>query len=381
MPRGSKPGERRGGRQKGSPNKKTVLRNAALSAAAADPNVSPLDYLLNVMREQTLPLETRIAAAREALPYFHSKPQESVARQATPGRYGNASLNGNSSPTGQQSINIRIFKGGSAPEESDRETGDQRPGSDEVQKHVHPKALPDTSMTPLEFLLGVMRDPDTPTNLRLRIASLVARYVHPRHTGEGPRKIIVDDPTGFKVDPAIAMELRDAKRRYDLLNRTSFTEPEQYKREAPGLSARIYQIEKKLECPCPSLYGENELNRDGERLEELARVRESGRKLSAHEDIEEAWLTARVASWSTVPEWAARGRFHQLDERRWDDGWKHGPPLNLREQAEFRALRTAYPLLPVEKTFPEEPQGDAKIAAALARRIRDMRVAVRFQRS
>src|SRR5262249_19238612 len=86
MPRGSRPGERRGGRQKGTPNRKTALRNAALSAAAADPNLSPLDYLLNVMRQQTLPLETRVAAAREALPYFHSKPQESVARQATPGK-------------------------------------------------------------------------------------------------------------------------------------------------------------------------------------------------------------------------------------------------------------------------------------------------------
>jgi hypothetical protein len=282
MPRGSRPGERRGGRQKGTPNKKTVLPNAALSAAAADPTLSPLDYLLNVMREQTLPLETRVGAARQALPYFHSKPQESVARQATPGRYGNAYLNGNSGPTGRQSINIRIFKGGSAPKESDRETGEQKTGADEVQKR-HPKALPDTSMTPLEFLLGVMRDPDTPTNLRFRIASLLVPYLHPRHTADGAPKIVVDDPTGFTVDPASAIELRDAKRRYDVLNRTSFTEPEQYKREAPGVSARIYQIEEKLECPCPSLYGENELNRDEERLEELSRVRQSGRKLSVHE--------------------------------------------------------------------------------------------------
>ena len=28
------------------------------------------------MRDQTLPLETRIAAAREALPFFHSKLQD-----------------------------------------------------------------------------------------------------------------------------------------------------------------------------------------------------------------------------------------------------------------------------------------------------------------
>jgi hypothetical protein len=35
MPRGSKPGERRGGRQRGTPNKKTALKNAALAAAGA----------------------------------------------------------------------------------------------------------------------------------------------------------------------------------------------------------------------------------------------------------------------------------------------------------------------------------------------------------
>ena len=39
MPRGSKPGERRGGRQHGTPNKKTVLRNAAIAAASSNPDI------------------------------------------------------------------------------------------------------------------------------------------------------------------------------------------------------------------------------------------------------------------------------------------------------------------------------------------------------
>jgi hypothetical protein len=42
MPRGSKPGERHGGRKKGTPNKSTALKKAALSAASADPTISPL---------------------------------------------------------------------------------------------------------------------------------------------------------------------------------------------------------------------------------------------------------------------------------------------------------------------------------------------------
>ena len=96
-----------------------------------------------------------------------------------------------------------------------------------------------------------MRDPHTPTNLRLRVASLVARYVHPRHTADGPPKIVVDDPTGFTVDPVLAMELRDAERSYHFVYITRISQPEHYKREAAGLEARINEIEQSLECPCP----------------------------------------------------------------------------------------------------------------------------------
>src|SRR6478672_4678050 len=44
----------RGGRQRGTLNKKTVLRNVALAAAASDPDISPLDFLLGVMRDPSM---------------------------------------------------------------------------------------------------------------------------------------------------------------------------------------------------------------------------------------------------------------------------------------------------------------------------------------
>ena len=72
------------------------------------------------------------------------------------------------------------------------------------------------------------------------------------------------------------------------------------------LEARIAEIQKGLQCPCPSRYGEEQHKRDQERLEALSRARYSGLKLSMQEDTEEAWLTARVDSWSTIPEAAAR---------------------------------------------------------------------------
>ena len=74
MPRGSKPGERRGGRKKGTPNKSTALKKAALSAASADPTISPLNFLLGVMRDSNAPTDLRIRVARAAAPLVHAKP-------------------------------------------------------------------------------------------------------------------------------------------------------------------------------------------------------------------------------------------------------------------------------------------------------------------
>jgi hypothetical protein len=74
MPRGSKPGERRGGRQRGTPNRKTALTNAAFVAAASNPDITPLDFLLGIMRDHTVPPELRIRVAQAAAPFVHAKP-------------------------------------------------------------------------------------------------------------------------------------------------------------------------------------------------------------------------------------------------------------------------------------------------------------------
>jgi hypothetical protein len=74
MPRGSRPGERRGGRKKGTPNKRTALKKEALSAASADPTISPLNFLLGVMRDPKAPTDLRIRVARAAAPLVHAKP-------------------------------------------------------------------------------------------------------------------------------------------------------------------------------------------------------------------------------------------------------------------------------------------------------------------
>ena len=82
MPRGSKPGERRGGRQRGTPNKKTALKNAALAAAAANPDISPLDFLLGIMRDPATSSNLRVKIALAVVRLTHAKP--AIARRDDP---------------------------------------------------------------------------------------------------------------------------------------------------------------------------------------------------------------------------------------------------------------------------------------------------------
>ena len=75
MPRGSKPGERRGGRQRATPNKRTVLRDRILAIASANPATPAHDLLLILANDLALPADIRLAVGRKLF-------------QAEPGRSG-----------------------------------------------------------------------------------------------------------------------------------------------------------------------------------------------------------------------------------------------------------------------------------------------------
>lgn len=69
MARGSKPGERRGGRQKGTPNRANAKREAEIKASG----LTPADFMLGVMRDEHKPLEVRLEAAKAVAPYVHPR--------------------------------------------------------------------------------------------------------------------------------------------------------------------------------------------------------------------------------------------------------------------------------------------------------------------
>jgi hypothetical protein len=66
---GSKPGERRGGRQKGTQNKATERREELFAASG----LLPMDFLLSVMRDPGQPMRDRIDAAAKVANYVHPR--------------------------------------------------------------------------------------------------------------------------------------------------------------------------------------------------------------------------------------------------------------------------------------------------------------------
>jgi len=70
---------RRGGRKPGTPNKKTALVTTAFAAATSNPELSPLDFFLAVMRDPSIPPDWRFRAAQVAAPYVHPKPERAQA--------------------------------------------------------------------------------------------------------------------------------------------------------------------------------------------------------------------------------------------------------------------------------------------------------------
>lgn len=62
-------GHKTGGRQKGTPNKRTAETIAKVEASG----LMPLDYMLAVLRDESVPSQECMEAAKNAAPYVHSK--------------------------------------------------------------------------------------------------------------------------------------------------------------------------------------------------------------------------------------------------------------------------------------------------------------------
>ena len=316
MPRGSKPGERRGGRGRGTPNKKTALRNVAIGAADLDPNISPRDFMLGLMRNCDLPLADRFAAAQAVLPLVHQKLTSGHATEHSPKAYGNDVADHN----GKRHAN-------SDPRVSPTtETGD----------HVVIRTK-GADLSPLDFFLEVMRDPEAPVHLRTKAARIAAPFVHPKPASRKPA-LVIKDPYGFDIDPVAARELRDSYRSFWPL----FINMSKYLPDQPHWEAfmRFKRMEVKVGASirCPEGYTSVDEHEDLVRRDELFnKWRSRPKPLTGEEDAEEAHLFARIAAFKLE---TTRGR-DRIDVLR-----NLGEKRSAADQSELDALEARYRRIP-----------------------------------
>lgn len=62
-------GAKTGGRKKGVPNKASIARAAEIASSG----LTPLDYMLSVLRDVRRGIDERLEAAKSAAPYVHPK--------------------------------------------------------------------------------------------------------------------------------------------------------------------------------------------------------------------------------------------------------------------------------------------------------------------
>jgi len=295
MPRGSKPGERRGGRQRGTPNKKTLLQNAVFLAAAEDPNRSPLDFMLALMRDLQVPLDTRLDVAVLAAPFVHARPAPARNKRPDP-------------------LDLRDRLGDPA---------DLKFGKLEAKASNGDGGGP---LSPLDFLLGVMSDPTATPRQRVKAAGVAAHYKHAAAGPEAPTMMVAEDKFGFKVDPDLACAERDDRVRESRLK--LFKE-----RSAEGIAAKpelekiqTRRTERLAQVKFPDGYTYGDREPDQKRLGELYSKRLARKRLTPEEDAEETHLAVRVlnpkvvkpevklAEWCLEMEWPTT-RIAELDER------------------------------------------------------------------
>jgi hypothetical protein len=312
MPRGSKPGERRGGRQRATPNKRTVLSERLLAIASANPTAAAHEFLLNLVNDPALPADTRLAIGR------------TIFRDDRPG--------------------------------SVAERSKQRPRDSKPRTATTSVANVGLAILPtLDLLLRMAQDATATPMERRKAAAEAARFLLPKKPvpKKARRGKFPPDEYGFSVDPNLARELRDAKLQLGCLRRSSKKlTPYAVAQKASKLHARIKEIQESLQSPCPSKYRltysvdgaevPGEIVRDNERLTILLKRRAEKKTFTAEEDLEEAIRTARYQSFLVSPEVAAGKRVTELRQKKRvaDLG---GPPLTRAEEVNLRFLGLLYP--------------------------------------
>jgi hypothetical protein len=312
MPRGSKPGERRGGRKRATLNKRTLLRQRITASLSMHRNATLRDLFLVLVNDPTLPAAIRLAVGRKL---FAAERRRS--RIAT----GSVSL-----------------------------TRDQEAAA--TSRESSSSATAEIGVcSPLELQLLIAQNVDATSEERQKAAAELAKLILPPRVSLSTKTVTYD--FGFSVDPNLAKELRDAKlERICVRLLSDKLSPYAFAKKVSALETRISEIQQTLKCPCPSTYGlkhyidrtevDAEIIWDFERVKIFQRRRLDKETFTTEEDLEEAVRGARYDSFQGGPEMVARKRLADLRALS-RAALRGGPPLTPLQVVDFRLLSVLYP--------------------------------------
>ena len=273
-----------------------------------------------------MPLDVRIDMARQALPYLHAKPQPAPAPQLRDGESRQRVKLRRKTADPNEDLELDdewLGIDGAADPPSDLQAlatiaADEAAslqGKEDVAAAENTRAREADALakvSPMTFLRAVMLHPRTPLHQRLKVAAILAPYLHAKPTAAPPSEpsFEVDDQYGFAVDPALARRLRDLVRPPQLASAGAHNGHG----EAIAKERDAKLAEEKKTLRCAPTYGGADAKRDRQRLDELAHIRKA-RVLTAEEDAEEIHLTARALSYENSTEYAEREALRRERDR------------------------------------------------------------------
>ena len=303
MPRGSKPGTKRGGRKRGTPNRRTILADRIFVAAAAHPVAGWQELLSVLMDDQALPADTRLVIAQKS---------RSAAARSNKARA--KTTNAKSAATSSQK----------------------------------------QAAVELDSLFRLARNASLTEEERRKAAALMARVLLPATpTGDPSWSRAVADEYGFVISPKIASEYRDAKLLLQKLKDGNGSIRPGNVRQADKARARLAAIRRSLEPPPHSKYGkyrrhrsdqpvgQDQFQQDLRRLFELEHKRRSKIGLSEEEVAEEAHRMARVDTLICGVEAEAKKRLANLETQA-SFAARNRRRLRPRATKDLRLLRLLY---------------------------------------
>lgn len=349
------PGERRGGRTRATPNRRTILADRIVAVLDGCSRASPKERLSKLINDAELPADIRMT----------------VAQNAFPDRTGG----------------VRRARGAKSEILTVGRTQQREPRAIEASSAASP-TVETMSQAARDALLGIVSDTSASAKARRKAATKLATHFLPKKP-LNKRWRFTADACGFAINGKVAreyraidFELRDLKQHPN----SDFPEIAQRIRD---LQAGIDEIRPRLQCPPPKDdgdedairqrlqgpppmgYGDKEFSEDWIRLQLFARKREAGIALSTEEDAEEAHRKARFDCYAKGPEQTARRYRRDLEDadRRFRKGrfFKVGmtAPLSRKERSDLRILRRLYPPPHSKSHLSDEDQAEADANKAI----------------